>query len=188
MSLVNHGYHSAEVLYCISHYEGTVHSIQVQCCTSTSPGWTSGEEISRFEIFITRHQDLTWSSTMGLLQSSVPMEEGCTSSSPSLSLTSPPQNIAINHPRGSNMSTRSRALQLYRSFFRESRNFADYNLRSYIVRRVREDFRSSANAPSERVEELLARGEEELTVVRRQAMVSSIFSGGVRENVVTSLN
>ena len=85
------------------------------------------------------------------------------------------------------MSTRARALQLYRSFFREARNFGDYNLKSYIHRRVRDDFRGSANAPTERVEELLARGQEELAVVRRQALVSSIFSGDVRQNVVTSL-
>ena len=76
---------------------------------------------------------------------------------------------------------------MYRSFLRESRHFGDYNLRSYILRRVRDDFRGSANAPSEQVEGLLARGQAELEVVRRQAMVSSIFSGNVRENVVTSL-
>ena len=86
------------------------------------------------------------------------------------------------------MASQQRALVLYRNFFRAARQFQDFNLSSYVRRRVRENFHKHRHASAAEVPALLTEGEKELAVVQRQAVLSSVFSEGVSPNVVEDLS
>jgi hypothetical protein len=61
--------------------------------------------------------------------------------------------------------------------FRYGKKFSNYNFREYVLRRAREDFRLNRNVsdPS-KVASLLAEGQTNLGIVKRQATLSSMFS------------
>lgn len=81
----------------------------------------------------------------------------------------------------------NRVIRLYRAFLRAARRFESENLASYVARRAREQFRANAGVSTAEVPQLILRGEEQLKMVERQAIISSLFSGGVGPNVVKEI-
>ena len=66
---------------------------------------------------------------------------------------------------------------VYRSLLRDSRRFADYNLRSYAQRSVRDRFRSNLSAPSADVPKLLEEAKRSAEVLQRQSAISQMYQG-----------
>ncbi|KAK6341917.1 hypothetical protein TWF730_001402 [Orbilia blumenaviensis] len=65
---------------------------------------------------------------------------------------------------------------LYRSLLRTSSLFATYNFREYAKRRTRDAFREHKNETDERrIQELVQRGLKELSLLKRQTMISSFY-------------
>ncbi len=70
----------------------------------------------------------------------------------------------------------SRALSLYRGMLRHGARFAENNFRQYALRRARTAFREHrAETDPARVEQLLAQAEEQLAIVKRQAVISALY-------------
>mmetsp|Transcript_36570 Transcript_36570/g.72858 ORF Transcript_36570/g.72858 Transcript_36570/m.72858 type:complete len:85 (+) Transcript_36570:21-275(+) len=65
---------------------------------------------------------------------------------------------------------------LYRSLLRAARGFTNYNFREYALRHVQEDFRAASDlsTPAE-ITHAYKQGRMHLDVLRRQAMISSMF-------------
>ncbi|KAK6522085.1 hypothetical protein TWF281_002653 [Arthrobotrys megalospora] len=65
---------------------------------------------------------------------------------------------------------------LYRSLLRTSSQFATYNFREYAKRRTRDAFREHKNETDERrVQELVQKGLKELSLLKRQSMISTFY-------------
>ncbi|KAK6330928.1 hypothetical protein TWF718_003123 [Orbilia javanica] len=65
---------------------------------------------------------------------------------------------------------------LYRSLLRTSSQFATYNFREYAKRRTRDAFREHKNETDERrVQELVQTGLKELSLLKRQTMISTFY-------------
>ncbi|KAJ9653242.1 hypothetical protein H2198_007545 [Neophaeococcomyces mojaviensis] len=65
---------------------------------------------------------------------------------------------------------------LYRSLLRQSKQFANYNFRSYAWRRTRDAFREhQREKDARRVQELMQDGLKELQVMKRQTIVSQFY-------------
>jgi plasmid replication initiation protein len=70
----------------------------------------------------------------------------------------------------------SRVLSLYRGLLRHGGRFAQNSFRQYALRRTRERFREHrAETDAARVEQLLAQAEEQLAIVKRQAVISALY-------------
>jgi hypothetical protein len=65
-----------------------------------------------------------------------------------------------------------------RSMLRACRGITDYNVRSYAYRRTIEGFRENAGATGADADALLARGREDLAMLRRQAVISEMYNIG----------
>mmetsp|Transcript_18963 Transcript_18963/g.33919 ORF Transcript_18963/g.33919 Transcript_18963/m.33919 type:complete len:90 (+) Transcript_18963:113-382(+) len=77
------------------------------------------------------------------------------------------------------MSMRSATLSLYRNMLRQANQYKDYNFRLYILRRVRDQFKSRKNVASpEETASLLAKGRETLEVIQRQRTIDNMYSRG----------
>ncbi|KAI8108395.1 hypothetical protein M9434_006421 [Picochlorum sp. BPE23] len=63
---------------------------------------------------------------------------------------------------------------LFRAFMRESSKYPNYNIREYIRRRAREEFRRSPKESGEDITAIKA----DLDVVKRQGIVYSLYSRG----------
>lgn len=75
-------------------------------------------------------------------------------------------------------------LRLYRDLLRAGRSYPEYNIRKYIERVVKDDFRDHALTKDKAaVDQLITKAEEELSVIRRMSMVQSMYGGG-RKNVL----
>lgn len=74
---------------------------------------------------------------------------------------------AVNHSM--------RALKIYREYFVATAKCQDRPLKLYIRRRIREDYRQNINAPTETIEGLLNKAEEELKVVKRQMAIRQLY-------------
>lgn len=77
------------------------------------------------------------------------------------------QMNAVNHSM--------RALKIYREYFVATAKCQDRPLKLYIRRRIREDYRQNINAPTETIEGLLNKAEEELKVVKRQMAIRQLY-------------
>lgn len=65
---------------------------------------------------------------------------------------------------------------LYRSLLRQSKQFANYNFRTYAWRRTRDAFRDAQKEQDDRqVQELVQRGLKELQIMKRQTIVSQFY-------------
>jgi len=61
----------------------------------------------------------------------------------------------------------SEVLSLYRSIYRQARQFANYNFREYAKRRTRDAFRENrAESDARRIQELMQKGLKELQVLK----------------------
>jgi len=65
---------------------------------------------------------------------------------------------------------------LYRALLRQSNHFAAYNFREYFKRRTRDAFHENAGITDEgRIKELMENGKRELSVLKRQAVISQFY-------------
>ncbi|KAJ7143269.1 hypothetical protein O6H91_10G053700 [Diphasiastrum complanatum] len=74
----------------------------------------------------------------------------------------------------------SEVLNLFRSFLKETRKFADYNIREYIKRRTGESFRESRDLDAAAAASAFEFGKKQLEVVRRQSVVYSLYAPRVK--------
>lgn len=70
-------------------------------------------------------------------------------------------------------------LSLLRNFIRNANKFSNYNFREHAKRRAIGGFRLNKNLTQEAASEQFARGREQLEVVRRQAIVNSLYAEGI---------
>uniref|UniRef100_A0A060T5A5 ARAD1C04026p n=1 Tax=Blastobotrys adeninivorans TaxID=409370 RepID=A0A060T5A5_BLAAD len=72
----------------------------------------------------------------------------------------------------------SEALTLYKQLLRYSTRMASYNFRQYAVRRTRDGFLSNRNlSDPEQIRQEIAKGWEQLEVLRRQSAISRMYKG-----------
>ena len=64
---------------------------------------------------------------------------------------------------------------LFRSLMKEGRNFPEYQLKNYIQRRVREDFRKNRSLAGEEAKAAISFGNEQLELIKRQSVVRSLY-------------
>lgn len=76
-------------------------------------------------------------------------------------------------------TTRTQALQLYKQFMRNGRNYNGYNVREYIQRRVRDEFKQNKDLtnPAD-IEKSIAKAQRELELVKRQTIISRLYNHG----------
>ncbi|KAG0002354.1 LYR motif-containing protein 4 [Entomortierella chlamydospora] len=73
---------------------------------------------------------------------------------------------------------RTQVLGLYRSLLHHSSRFAAYNFRDYAIRRTRDAFHAAKNETDpEKIEALIHKAQQQLEVVKRQALISQLYSG-----------
>ena len=73
--------------------------------------------------------------------------------------------------------TRLQVLALYKQFIKNSKQFNNYNFREYFLRRSRESFRANvALQKPEEVARAFADAKEELGVLKRQAIISQMYT------------
>ncbi|GAA5807139.1 hypothetical protein MFLAVUS_000490 [Mucor flavus] len=73
----------------------------------------------------------------------------------------------------------TKVLSLYRNFIRHGNKFSSYNFRDYTVRRSRDAFRANmTETSSEKIASFIAKAEQELAVVKRQAAISQMYTNG----------
>ncbi|KAI9497278.1 hypothetical protein BDB00DRAFT_757125 [Zychaea mexicana] len=76
-------------------------------------------------------------------------------------------------------ASRTQVLSLYRDFIRYGNKLSSYNFRSYAVRRSRDAFRAHADeSDATKIASLINRGKQDLEVVKRQAIISTLYSSG----------
>lgn len=76
-------------------------------------------------------------------------------------------------------ATKAHVISLYRQFLRNGNKFGAYNFRDYAIRRARDGFRTHMNETNpEKINQCIAKAEQDLKVVQRQASISSMFSTG----------
>ncbi|KAK2166795.1 hypothetical protein LSH36_35g06053 [Paralvinella palmiformis] len=74
------------------------------------------------------------------------------------------------------MTSRTKALSLYKALLRESRKFSNYNFRTYALRRVKDAFRENKVVTDQsKIGELLIFGEESLKIIQRQVTVGQLY-------------
>ncbi|KAL9671804.1 hypothetical protein QQ045_009377 [Rhodiola kirilowii] len=76
------------------------------------------------------------------------------------------------------MPSRSETLSLFRSLYRVSRQFTDYNIREYIKFRTVDAFRENRNLAD--AEAVFADGKAQLEVAKRQAIIHSLYPPKLR--------
>lgn len=75
------------------------------------------------------------------------------------------------------MSNKTRILGLYKQLIRESSKFSSYNFREYAKRRVKHEFEENKNVTdSKRLQELVRKGEQNLDLIKRQAIISRLYA------------
>lgn len=76
-------------------------------------------------------------------------------------------------------ATRAQVLSLYRDFQRYGRKLTQYNFREYAIRRSRDAFHEHASETDpEKIKALIQKAEKELQIVRRQAVISTLYTTG----------
>ncbi|KAI8144067.1 hypothetical protein BJV82DRAFT_513682 [Fennellomyces sp. T-0311] len=76
-------------------------------------------------------------------------------------------------------ATRAQVLSLYRDFIRYGSKLSSYNFRAYAVRRSRDAFRAHADeSDPTKIASLIDKAKQDLEVVKRQAIISSLYSSG----------
>lgn len=71
----------------------------------------------------------------------------------------------------------SDVIKLYRALLRHGSKFADYNFREYALRRTKDGFRAAKFEDNpEVVKKLYYEGLSSLAVVKRQAIISQMFT------------
>jgi len=85
------------------------------------------------------------------------------------------------------MVSRAEVLRLYRDLLRLGRAYPNYNIREYIGRVVKQDFRTNAHiTESAEIEGLFSKGRTEMGNIRRMSIVQDLYGGG-RKNVLEKM-
>ncbi|XP_023935193.1 LYR motif-containing protein 4B [Bicyclus anynana] len=72
--------------------------------------------------------------------------------------------------------TKIQVLSLYKSLIKESKKFANYNFRSYALRRVRDAFRESKSITDPKLlKKEFEYGKENLEIIKRQVIVGDMY-------------
>lgn len=59
---------------------------------------------------------------------------------------------------------------------REAGKFSSYNYKSYSIRRIKDAFREHKNeVDAKKIDELVAKAQENLEVIKRQALISNLY-------------
>ncbi|CAL9734065.1 protein Isd11p [Monosporozyma servazzii] len=84
-------------------------------------------------------------------------------------------------------ASRTHILSLYRQLIKNSKRFTDYNFREYFLRKSRTEFKQNMlqNDPT-KINELVTHATGELAVLKRQAIVSQLYT--FDKTVVEPLN
>ena len=73
----------------------------------------------------------------------------------------------------------SNVVSLYRSLLREGKRFQDYNVSSYVVRSVRNQFREPVETgEAEEIAQRISFGTTQLDLLKRQTTLSTFFPSG----------
>lgn len=76
-----------------------------------------------------------------------------------------------------NAPTRRQVLSLYKQFIKSSSQFSDYNFREYFLRRSRDTFKSNKDVnEAEKLSSLFDKAKEELGTIKRQAVISQMYT------------
>ncbi|CDO94294.1 unnamed protein product [Kluyveromyces dobzhanskii CBS 2104] len=74
-------------------------------------------------------------------------------------------------------SSKVQILHMYKEFIRNSNKIQNYNFREYFLRRARESFRANKNVKSpEKISELISEAEKDLGVLKRQSVISNMYT------------
>ncbi|KAJ4717892.1 LYR motif-containing protein [Melia azedarach] len=77
--------------------------------------------------------------------------------------------------------TRAEIMGLYRSLIRAAREFCDYNIREYTMRRTVDGFRKNQKlTDSNSISSAYLEGKNQLAVAKRQAVVYSLYAPKVK--------
>mmetsp|Transcript_16857 Transcript_16857/g.19125 ORF Transcript_16857/g.19125 Transcript_16857/m.19125 type:complete len:110 (-) Transcript_16857:1031-1360(-) len=69
-------------------------------------------------------------------------------------------------------------LSLYRNLLKTGNKFTDYNVRSYVNRRVKTDFRKHKDlTDSSKISEVFSFGQKQLEIAKRQSVISELYKG-----------
>ncbi|XP_063544760.1 LYR motif-containing protein 4 [Cydia strobilella] len=72
--------------------------------------------------------------------------------------------------------TKMQVLSIYKNLLRESQNFANYNFRSYALRRVRDAFKANKTlSDSKQIQKEYQFAKENLAIIRRQAAIGDMY-------------
>ncbi|GFN97515.1 lyr motif-containing protein 4 [Plakobranchus ocellatus] len=73
-------------------------------------------------------------------------------------------------------SMRTSVLSLYKQLLKESGKLSDYNFRAYAIRRTKDAFKENKNiTDSKQIQSLIQKAQENLEVLKRQAIVSQLY-------------
>lgn len=73
--------------------------------------------------------------------------------------------------------TRTQILHMYKDFIRNANKIQNYNFRHYFLRRAKESFRENKNVQDpKKVNELLTEAEKDLGVLKRQSIISNMYT------------
>ncbi|EZA51037.1 hypothetical protein DMN91_003107 [Ooceraea biroi] len=73
--------------------------------------------------------------------------------------------------------SRDAILSLYRNLIRESKKWDSYNYRMYALRKIQHEFKENRQlGDKEKVKQCYKKGEEALTIIKRQVTLGSLYS------------
>ncbi|CAG99234.1 Isd11p [Kluyveromyces lactis] len=74
-------------------------------------------------------------------------------------------------------ASKTQILHMYKEFIRNASKIQNYNFREYFLRRARESFRANKNVENpEKISELLSEAEKDLGVLKRQSVISNMYT------------
>ncbi|XP_026325424.1 LYR motif-containing protein 4 isoform X1 [Hyposmocoma kahamanoa] len=74
------------------------------------------------------------------------------------------------------MSSKTQILSLYKSLMRESQKFANYNFRSYSLRRVRDAFKENKGLTDQKhIKKEIEFAKQSFGVIQRQAAIGDMY-------------
>ncbi|XP_063631404.1 LYR motif-containing protein 4 [Cydia splendana] len=72
--------------------------------------------------------------------------------------------------------TKMQVLSIYKNLLRESQKFANYNFRSYALRRVRDAFKANKTlSDPKQIQKEYQFAKENLAIIRRQAAIGDMY-------------
>lgn len=70
---------------------------------------------------------------------------------------------------------------LYKAFLREGKKFSNYNVREFVQRKAKADFRSNASQTDQAaIEQLWTQAKQDLDVAKRQSLIYSMYGSRQR--------